>query len=472
MARILFGEWTPDQPNLFGTVSDAKNVFPVSNGYAPVRLAADYSNAASENLMISFAGKYSGATSLFAASPIQLYKFNGTTLNLDAQTVSGYSATDSWDVTQFGSQMIAANGINKLQTYDLTTSSGFADLAAAAPAAKYVTVVRDFVVAANLVGEENKVIWSDLNDETNWTPSAASQSDYQMLPDGGDITGLAGGEFGIVFLERAIYRMSYAGSPLFFQFDAISRTLGCASNGSIAQFGGLTYFLADDGFYVCDGQTTKSIGAEKVNRWFYSTANPNKIKTGMSATIDPINKLVIWCFDNIFGGRYLLIYNINLGRFSYADTDVSSISYALTPSKTLEQLDTFSGSIDSLEISLDSPVWAGGGLLFTGVRGAKIVAFSGAKATASVATNDINEGRTVMKLARPIVDNGSGSVAIASRDLLSDVPEFGVSMAADSEGRVPLRSAGRYHRLQVTPTGDQWSTVVGVDYDSAQQGVR
>ncbi len=472
MPNILFGEWTPDQPNLFGTVSDAKNVMPVSNGYAPWRLPVDYSNAASESLLVSFAGKYSGATTLFAGGKTKLFKFNSSTLNLDSLTTTPYSNVTSWDITQFGGVMIAANGQNKLQSYNLNTSTAFADLASNAPAANYVTVVRDFVVAANIGGEENKVIWSDINNETNWTPSSTSQSDYQYIPDGGNITGLSGGEFGLVFLERAIYRMSYVGSPLFFQFDAISRTLGCASNGSIAQFGGLTYFLADDGFYVCDGQQTKSIGAEKVNRWFYTNAIPSNIKTTMSATVDPLNKLIIWQFDNIFGGRYLLIYNIGLGRFSYADTDTTSVSYALTPSKTLEQLDTFSTSIDALDSSLDSPIWAGGGLLFTGVRGSKIVTFSGSKAAAVVATNDINEGRSVMRLARPLVDNGSATVAVASRELLSDVPEFGTSVAADGEGRVSLRSAGRYHRLQVTPTGSNWSTVVGVTYEAVPQGVR
>ncbi len=67
-------------------------------------------------------------------------------------------------------------------------------------------------------------------------PGAASQSDYQDIQDGGDITGISGGEFGIVFLEKAIVRMSYIGSPLFFQFDTISRNIGCIEGGSIAQY--------------------------------------------------------------------------------------------------------------------------------------------------------------------------------------------------------------------------------------------
>ena len=328
-------------------------------------------------------------------------------------------------------------------------------------------------MAANVPGgDENKVLWSDINDETDWTPGAASQSDYQIMPDGGDITGLAGGEYGLIFLERAIYRMTYAGSPFFFQFDAISRSLGCISNGSIAQYGGLTYFLADDGFYVCDGQTTKPIGSQKINKWFFSNAIPSEIPTLMSATIDPINKLVIWRFSGTFGNKYLLIYSIDLDKFSYATTTATSVAYVLTPSATLEQVDNYSASIDALTIPLDSRVFAGGQLLFAGVSGAKIITFSGQPKTAEIVTGDINVGRSTVTLAKPIVDDGSAQIAVASRDLLSGQVEFGSYVAADSENRVSLRSNGEYHRVKLNPTGSNWATAVGLELEVVKQGNR
>ena len=249
MQKILFGEWLPDQPGVTGAVTDAKNCYPVSNGYAPFKSEADYSDAAGTNLLVTFAGKFGGASTLFAAGATQIYKFDSSDASLDAATTTGYSAVEGWDITQFGPKMILANGQDKLQAWTLNSSTNFANLSADAPIAKFVTVVRDFVVAANDGTATSKVYWSDINDETDWTSGSASQADNQILPDGGDITGLAGGEYGLVFLERAIYRMSYAGSPFFFQFDAISRSLGCISNGSIAQYGNLTYFLADDGFW-------------------------------------------------------------------------------------------------------------------------------------------------------------------------------------------------------------------------------
>ena len=472
MQKILFGEWLPDQPGVTGAVTDAKNCYPVTNGYAPVKSEADYSDAAGANLIITFAGKFDSATTLFAASTTQIYKFDSADASLDAATTTGYTAVEGWDVTQFGAKMILANGQDKLQAWTLNSSTNFANLAAAAPTAKYVTVVRDFVVAANDGNDTSKVYWSDINDETDWTPGAASQSDTQILPDGGDITGIAGGEYGLIFLERAIYRMTYTGSPFFFQFDAISRSLGCISNGSIAQYGNLTYFLADDGFYVCDGQSTKNIGSEKVNRWFFDNAIPGEILTGMSATVNPVTKLIIWKFNNTFGGKTMLMYSIDLSKWSYAETTATSIAYVLTPSATLEQVDNYNASIDALDIPLDSRVFAGGQLLFAGVSEQKIITFSGQPKTANISTGDIDVGRSTVMLAKPIVDGGSGSIAIASRDNLAEQVEFSSDTAADAENRVSLRSNGEYHRLRLTPTGANWKTVVGLEFDVVKQGNR
>ena len=472
MQKIMFGEWLPDQPGVTGSVTDAKNCYPVFSGYASLKSEANYSDAAAADLVITFAGKFGGVSTLFAASTTQIYKFDSNDASLDAATTTGYSAVQGWDVTQFGSVMILANGQDKLQAWTLNSSSNFADLSAGAPVAKYVTVVRDFVVAANDGSDTNKVYWSDINDEVDWTPGAASQSDTQIIADGGDITGIAGGEYGLIFLERAIYRMTYRGSPFFFQFDAISRSLGCISNGSITQYGNLTYFLADDGFYSCDGQSTRNIGTEKVNRWFFDNAIPGEIPTGMSATVDPINKLIMWKFNNTFGGNTLLIYSIDLNKWSYADTTAESISYILTPSATLEQVDNYNSNLDELEISLDSRVFAGGQLLLAGVVGARIVTFSGQPKTATITTGDIDVGRSTVILAKPIVDNGSGSIAVSSRDNLAEVVEFGSDVAPDAENRVSLRSNGEYHRLRLTPSGSSWETAVGLEFDVVKQGNR
>ena len=549
--RIAFGEWTPDQPGIIGGVTEAVNCYPVANGYAPLRNIEAYPNddtQASEVLLTVFAGKFGGQNNLFAASATKLYKFDSTNNTFNDVSKSGGYTSTAWDITQFGPVMIAANGNAKLQAYNLSSSSLFADLSADAPTAKFVTVVRDFVVAASIAGAESTVYWSDINNETNWTASSSSQADNQLLPDGGDITGLAGGEYGLVFLERAIYRMTYSGSPFFFQFDAISRSLGCIANGSIAQLAEQTYFLADDGFYVCNGQTVTPIGAEKVNRWFFENVAIDKISTEMSATIDPVRSLVIWVMP-IPTGKQLLIYNVKLNKWSYSTIDVNSIAYVVTSSATLEQLDkisitpgtntrsatyTQSGttitvtstahglesnafvyfdatsggatdgmyqitktgvdtftvtsassatistsnctlsfpSIDNLATSFDDRSYAGGKYFLAAVSGQKVYGFTGDYVSAYISSQDLDVGRSLVTLAKPIVDGGSGNVAISSRVLIEDTPVFGAYSSPDSINRVSLRSNGNYHRLKVQPIGDNWKTIVGVDVDIMTTGER
>lgn len=469
--RLTFGEWLPDQPGLVGALQTANNVVAQSVGYGPFPSMVDYSQAASENLNAVFTGKFGTTSNIFAGGASKLFKFDTTDLSMDdVSKVGGYTGT-RWKFAQFGDVVIAANGAEKLQAWTLGSSTLFADLAAAAPIASFVTVVRDFVVGANISSYPSRVQWSDINDETNWTSGPTSQSDYQDIPDGGNIRGITGGEFGLVLLEQSIVRMSYIGAPLFFQFDTISRTLGCYESGSIAQYGPMTFFLSDDGFYMCDGQSVKPIGAEKIDRWFFDDLDPANISK-MSSAIDPVRKIVTWCYPNTRAGKTILIYNWQVQKWTYADTTADYIASAGTASVTLEGLDAYSASIDALETSLDSRIWVGGKFIFAGASGAKIVTFTGDPSSAVLETGDFAAGvNSIVRLARPQVDNGSATVAVASRDLLSDTVTFGTASAADSDNRVSLRSFGKYHRLRIVPSGN-WTTVVGVDVDTIQSGRR
>jgi hypothetical protein len=446
---------------------------------------------------------------------------------------TAYTGTYRWQFLQFGNYALATNGSNKVQYYDINASSYFGDLAAAAPVAKYITAVRDFVVCANIGAGTNpsRVTWSDINDPTDWTAGGASQSDFQELPDGGDITGITGGEFGIIFLEKSIVRMSYIGSPLFFQFDTISRNVGCIEGGSIAQYSGITYFLSDDGFYSCNGQQITGIGSEKVDRYFFNNANIADIDS-ISAAVDPERNLVIWDYTTVSGSRGLLIYNFETQKWCEADTDVDYLSTLATTGTSLDGIDTAynitagsfvatkqytirtvgttdftligavantvgvlftatgvgSGTgvaidmaasaaalktVDTLVTTMDDRLYKGGKFLFGGVRDAKVITFTGSPATATITTNDLEYGyNSVLTLIRPSVDSGSADVSVASRRMLDDTITYSTPVSASQEGRCSARSAGRYHRVSITPTGANWFSAIGLDLDYTTQGTR
>ena len=477
--KLNFSEWMPDQPSITGALVDAKNVVSQAVGYGPFPTAATFSAAASENLTTLVAGKTpANATKLFAAGSTKIFDVSGVGVLTNVSKTGGYTPnaySDRFRFTQFGNAIIGTNFSDPMQVFTLGTSTAFADLSATAPICRYLTVVRDFLVTA-FTSESStlypsRVRWSGINDETTWTADQVTQADFQDIPDGGQIMGIRGGEVGIILLEKGITRMSYIGTPFIFQFDNISRGKGCIAAGSIAQLQGITFFLSDDGFYSCDGQNVTAIGAEKVDRWFFGEADESAFDS-MSCAVDPVRKLIIWNFKTTFAQRKIIIYNFKTQKWTYGDAGTDYISDASTSATTLEGLDSISTSIDALTVSLDSILYMGGKYFLGGTYGAYVMTYNGASATGQIITGDLNAGgRSVVTLARPMVDGGSATVSVASRTLLSEQTSFGTAGTADSDNRISLRSNGNYHQFKVVPTGT-WKTAVGLDVELQGQGVR
>ena len=474
--KLQFTEWKPDLPDTTGSLNDAKNVYSVGIGYSPFPSAADYSTPATENLNSVFAAKFGEIIEVFSGSATEIFKLNLATLDLTSVSrAGGYTGDGVWKFEQFGNVVLACNGTEKIQAWTIGTSTEFADVAADAPAPKDIAVVRDFVFAGNMTADNgfNKVQWSDINDETDWTAGATSQSDYQIIPDGGDVLAVTGGEFGLIFSENSVTRASYIGSPLFFQMDTISNGQGCLEGNSVINYGSLSFWLSDDGWYSSNGEIVTNIGLEKIDRWFFERADMTKLNT-MSVAIDPVKNLVVWNFADTSGNRELLIYNWELQRWSRGATISDTVGTMTSITTSLEGLSSVFGytNIDAMPASLDSRLFIGNKFLLAGTKGKQIVTFTGPPITPQLITTDIEVGyNSVATLARPQIENGTAQVAVASRKELDDNIEFGAFIPATQEGRCSLRSAGRYHRFNVRPTGN-WEMAMAVDVDLKPQGNR
>ena len=98
-----------------------------------------------------------------------------------------------------------------------------------------------------------------------------TQADFQDLPDGGNVTGLVGGEYGLIFQETSVRRMTYEGPPIVFRIDKIANDIGASVPGSVAGLLDMAFFLHKSGFYmVRGGQTITPIGRGKVDRTFWA----------------------------------------------------------------------------------------------------------------------------------------------------------------------------------------------------------
>ena len=484
---IQFGEWLPDQPNFMNQgVSVATNVVPILNGYSSLNQFVAYSEAADNTLLNVFSAKAdTGDVSLFAGDAGKLYRHNATTSALDDVSKAGTPAydllgTERWRFVQFGDTIYVSGGIGEeMQKFQIGVDSVFSDVSGA-PRADFIAVVRDFVWTANLdTGTGRKpyrVYWSAFGDPTGWT-SGTGQSDFQDIPDAGAITGMVGGEYCTILMERAIVRATYSGLPLVFQFDKVETARGCQVSGSVCNIGHTVFYLSDDGFYAFDGQSSNPIGSQKVDRFFFEDFDFS-FKDKMTSTVDPQAQLAVWSYvsNSSLDGTpdRLLIYNYALNRWSLANVSADVIAPFFTAGYTLEALDNISTSLDALPASLDSALYKGGQYLFGGALGTKIHAFTGDPLEGVIETGETSLAmgkHTIVTRVYPYHEGGTVNVEVGTRNIHTEDATFSTATAPNVDGFVPVREQGRYHRVRLNISG-QWSVAQGVDVEAREIGRR
>ena len=486
---IAFGEWLPDQSDLGNSgVTVAKNVIPAARGYKPFYGLSEVSQAATARIRGIYATKDTNSSVLiFAGDEGKLYKMNNGTFALaDVSDTGGYtlSGDDHWKFVRFGNDVIAAGGdSDALQKFTVGTSSAFSAISGA-PAAKYLAVVRDFVVTANVTysstTHRSRVRWSQINDANSWTVGTA-QADVQDIADAGHITGLVGGEFGVVLLEKAIARMQYVGSPLIFTFEKVETGHGCNYPNSVASLGPTqVFYLADDGFFFFNGNQSVPIGAEKVDNFFFDDVNFQFIDR-LSCTIDPETQTVMWSYpsrESTGEPDKILIYNYAVQRWSVVHLEHEFIGSSMTPNIGLESLDTLSSSIDDLTTSLDSRLYAGGFFQLSASKDKKLHTLTGQPLDATIETQEFEVAPMKKSLLRGVTPYVTSkdvlptiTVQVSSRDRQVDQVVYGSTVSLNDDNNCPVRSNGRYHRVRVNASGT-WRYALGVDVDAVALGKR
>jgi hypothetical protein len=478
MAIIKFGEWLPDLPSLENPGAlIAKNVIPRSTSYGPLSNITAYTDAITARCQGAISVRdFTGNVNWFAGDAAKLYRLNSGTAWSDVSKAAGYNTQDieRWRFAQFGERIIATNYNDNVQSFVLGVSTDFDDLYADFKA-KYCAVVRDFVVYAytndTVNGEQpQRVRWSAINDPTSITVSATTQSDFQdVVGDGREIMGIVTGVAGadaIIVQRNALVKMNYVGAPLIFRFDKVEGSKGCIAPGSICQYGGVFFYLAEDGWYMSDGLTSVPIGSEKINKWFLADF-AQTFTDRISSMVDPINQVMICAYpDGNSAGlnTKLLLYNFVTKRFSYGVLTTEFIF----PTYTIGlSIDDISGSIDDVPFSLDSAVYLGDRLRLAAFDSAHMMNFmtgSALEATVDTGEAQITDGmRSLVTEIWPYVDGGTVTVQIGTRNGPTESVSWTSAISINALGFAPCRSDARFHRVRtIVAAGGSWNHAKGI----------
>lgn len=478
MTILRPGPWLPDLPEFENPGAiECLNVFPLTEqSYGPIRSLISQGNALTARAQ--GAGSFRGADGTVfntAFDATKAYQWDGTAWNDVSRLVGGayaVASTDMVSTTQFGNFVIAVNGTDVAQKWDIGASANYTALGGSPPVGRFVATIRDFVQIGRIAAAKNQVRWCAINNAESWT-IGTNQADSQDIPEGGQVMSMVGGEFGTVLMERSIYRQTYVGAPAVFQFDRMTEFLGCCAENATATYEQMTFFLDFDGFYMIQGgQGIKPIGSQKVNTFFWADVNQSFLDR-VQGIVDPdaISYTVIYPSRDSTDGTpdSLLTYHIVLDRWSRAEITVdllfrflSSIGY------NTDNIDTVITNTDATAYLTDSNPFFGSGDAQLAAFGSdkKLATFAGTNMAARVDTAEVqlnDGGRAFVSEVWPICDGGTLSVNLGTRDLPTSGVTFGGAVAMNATGFCPFRSNARFHRARIeVAAGGTWTHLQGI----------
>lgn len=288
----------------------------------------------------------------------------------DVSKAGGYATggdvPHSWDFASWGGDLLATNYVDPVQT-KATGSALFADLitSTAKPQARFIATVRDFVMLGDInyggtpAGFSDEVWWSAIDNALNFDVATLTQCDRQRLRQtSGQIMGLVGGEYAVVFKRNSIIRMDYVGAPIIFWPSVVSIKDGTDFPRSIVPVGNDIYFWSVDGLKVLrNGNEVERLGDESIRKMIIDSEFSNHSYLGAaSGTVapreedailfgahDPYSNLLFWFYraksdaaallpaDALYQNNKGIVYDPLTKRFTRfedtnRDSDISVIT--------------------------------------------------------------------------------------------------------------------------------------------------
>lgn len=463
---IPFPEWTPDQPPAASGLQVARGCYAEAGGYRGMPVSGVVTTAfAGSCLGVFSTPDAAGNPQTYLGTAAKLYQRNGEDWD-DVTPASDYvvASGDRWSFWQWGNDIYAATRSDVLQKQTGATGD-FADVSGG-PQANAMWRVGQFLVVGDIYATSNypnRVRWSAIGDPDDWP--AAGTDDAEEVQSGqqdldlaaGGVKAIRGFDFGLVFQERAITRMTYVGAPIVWQFDKLE-SRGTKHHGSVVQVGRRVFYLSDDGWYVTDGSgESKPIGHGRVDRWFFDNcdmANATKI----SGAHDVGRGLVVWAFPSVDGdgsNDRLMIYSYKEDRWTYDQQESDVLYTGFPPAYTLDSIDSLYSSADDIELSADAPFWSASRSTLSAIYGTNGYQFDGTPSEAVLETGDlaIRESRTILTDVRPVVD-GTCTIEVGTKQVYTEAPSWtGPYSPNTTHGRATMRANAFFHRIRFTIGG-------------------
>src|SRR5688572_12027694 len=131
---LPFADWRPDVSDLNAQYTgSATNVLPRGDGFGPFPGHVAFTSALAATCRGYFFARNEDVLVVFAATETKIYQLDNTTLTWTDVSQGGgayaaLSANENWQFAQFNNFVIAVQGNEDPQVFDLSTDTEFSDL--------------------------------------------------------------------------------------------------------------------------------------------------------------------------------------------------------------------------------------------------------------------------------------------------------------------------------------------------------
>jgi hypothetical protein len=487
---VPFAGLEQDLPKLGGQgEKQANNCIWTDGCYKQLLDLSTTGDALSNRCQGAFAGRDTdGNTILYAGDSTKLYQRSGTAWTDKSNGTYNTQYSQYWKIRQFDSTVVATNYADNPQKITIGSGGAFADLNSAAPKARHVGVIGQFLFLGNTSDSTNGVVphrvhWSAIGDPDDWptlgtTDASEKQSDAENLnPNFGQVQAISDGErFGLVFQESAITRFTYVGGAQIFEVETYERSRGLIGPFAYAQIGDEVIYLSRSGFFKTNGSNVLPIGIGRIDDVVLGALGAAFDAERIYTAVDLINKLILFIYPTSSGSNptTLAIYNYVEDKWTTGSQTAELIFTAKSLGYTLDQLDELFASIDLVTPSLDSSIWQGGQPIVGGFDTShKFGDLSGSAKTATLDTAEAslnNGGKALVRSVRPLVEGGTATVALLTRNLQSASQSAGSATSLHSRtGAANFRSRSRYHAARISIAGG-FTRAFGAEFEHYPAG--
>lgn len=252
-----------------------------------------------------------------SSSVVDITPTGYTVGNADAPTGAGYGAADygadyygtprpdigtnapatTWALDTWGEFLVAcASTDGKIYQWELDagTPTKAAPVTNAPTSNTSILVTNErALMALGAGGDPRKIQWSDLEDNTTWTPSSTNNAGSIILQTGGKIiTGKRVRGQNLILTDMDAHIVTYTAQPFVYTSEYAGRACGLAGANAIAVQDNFAVWMGPRGFYMYDGYV-KSVPCE-VSDYVFSDINQAQISKVYAVNNSQFNE--VWWF--------------------------------------------------------------------------------------------------------------------------------------------------------------------------------